>query len=195
MWTGINLIRIESTQLGLSTWSYLTFLEKCDISVKTSFLVVSSPTEPPKIMNSYITSLVPVLLRLWDDINVTIEDNQSEFIQCALVCVGCDLPAGRKLCGFLSHSANLGCSRCYAEFSRGFGCQDYSGFDRTKWEFRTNRKNVATILKFSTKTAQKEKESEFECRYSALLELPYFDPVKMLSIDPMHNLYLGTANI
>ena len=159
--------------------------------------LIPGPKEPPLTVNSYITSLVSELLRLWDGINVTIEDNQLKLIQCALVSVGCDLPAGRKLCGFLSHSANLGCSRCYAEFSRGFGCQDYSGFDRTTWELRTNqkhRKNVATILKCSTKTAQEEKESTFGCRYSALLKLPYFDPVKMLSIDPMHNLYLGTAN-
>ena len=37
------------------------------------------------------------------------------------------------------------------------------------------------------------KESELGCRYSCLLELPYFDPVRMLQVDPMHNLYLGTA--
>jgi len=36
-------------------------------------------------------------------------------------------------------------------------------------------------------------ERELGCRYSSLLKLPYFDPVRMLTIDPMHNLYLGTA--
>ena len=40
---------------------------------------------------------------------------------------------------------------------------------------------------------EKKKESEVGCRYSVLLDLPYFDPVRMLIIDPMHNLYLGTA--
>lgn len=30
-------------------------------------------------------------------------------------------------------------------------------------------------------------------RYSVLLELNYFDPVRMTIIDPMHNLFLGTA--
>lgn len=30
--------------------------------------------------------------------------------------------------------------------------------------------------------------------YSILLELPYFDPVRTLLIDPMHNLFLGTLN-
>lgn len=36
-------------------------------------------------------------------------------------------------------------------------------------------------------------ERKFGTRYSCLLELPYFDPVRMTPIDPMHNLFLGTA--
>ena len=42
-------------------------------------------------------------------------------------------------------------------------------------------------------TDQERMESELGCRYSALLQLPYFNPVKMLAIDPMHNLFLGRA--
>ena len=38
-------------------------------------------------------------------------------------------------------------------------------------------------------------ESELGCRYSVLLLLPYFDPVRMLQLDPMHNLYLGTSKM
>ena len=36
-------------------------------------------------------------------------------------------------------------------------------------------------------------ESEFGCHYSVLTKLPYFDPINMLVIDPMHNLFLGTS--
>lgn len=49
------------------------------------------------------------------------------------------------------------------------------------------------VLKCTTKSAQASQESESGCRYSVLLELPYFDPVRMLPIDPMHNLFLGTG--
>ena len=35
--------------------------------------------------------------------------------------------------------------------------------------------------------------SESGVRYSVLLELPYFDPIRFHVIDPMHNLLLGTA--
>lgn len=44
-----------------------------------------------------------------------------------------------------------------------------------------------------TKTKKSEDEIKYGCRYSVLLDLPYFDPVKMLLVDPMHNLFLGTA--
>ena len=35
------------------------------------------------------------------------------------------------------------------------------------------------------------KESELGCRFSVLLSLPYFDPIRNTVIDLMHNLYLG----
>ena len=36
-------------------------------------------------------------------------------------------------------------------------------------------------------------ESSTGFRYTALLKLPYFNPSRMLIVDPMHNLFLGTA--
>lgn len=96
------------------------------------------------------------------------------------------------------YTANLGCSRCYCNFGTGvFGKHNYSGFDRSNWNLRDNekhRKDVeSTLNKCKTKTSRNLKESELGCRYSCLLQLPYFDAVRMLIIDPMHNLYLGTA--
>ena len=38
-----------------------------------------------------------------------------------------------------------------------------------------------------------ELESQTGIRYSALVELPYFDPIRFTIVDPMHNLFLGTA--
>ena len=39
-----------------------------------------------------------------------------------------------------------------------------------------------------------EQELKLGCRYSALLNLPYFDPVRMTIIDGMHNIFFGSAN-
>lgn len=61
---------------------------------------------------------------------------------------------------------------------------------------RTNeqhRLHVSEIQRASTLTARKGLESKYGCRYSVLLELTYFDPTRMVVIDPMHNLFLGTT--
>lgn len=110
--------------------------------------------------------------------------------------MSCDIPAGRKLCGFLGHNACLGCSKCYKIFPSSVGHKDYSGFDRQNWKPRTgsqHRKNVKAISRCTRVTARNNLESSLGCRYCALLELPYFDPPVMLTIDPMHNLFLGLA--
>lgn len=65
--------------------------------------------EPSKNINSYLTPLVSEL----DGIEFKSHNCGTVKIRCALTCVGCDLPAERKTCGFLSYMANLGCSRCY----------------------------------------------------------------------------------
>ena len=57
-------------------------------------------------------------------------------IRCALMCVSCDILAGRKIWGFLGHSAHLGSSKCLKEFSGTVGSMDYSGFDRHSWKLR-----------------------------------------------------------
>ena len=76
-------------------------------------------------------------------------ENSKATICCAMLCVACDLPAGRKVCGFLSHAANLGCSKCYCAFSTGvFGKTCYAGFGRTMWVLRSNerhRRDVAEL--------------------------------------------------
>ena len=91
----------------------------------------------------------------------------------------------------------MGCSKCKKECTSAsvLGKLDYSGFDRQNWPKRSNqqhRADVNTVLSCKTKT-QREKESELGSRYSALLDLPYFDPVRMTIVDPMHNLFLGTS--
>lgn len=81
--------------------------------------LIPGPSEPSKTMNTYLTPLVADLLTLWDGVSFSTYNNGTQLIRCALLCVGCDLPAARKVCGFLSHSANLGCSRCYSNFGTG----------------------------------------------------------------------------
>ena len=44
-----------------------------------------------------------------------------------------------------------------------------------------------------TLTAKKAIEKEYGAKYSIFFELPYYDSIRFAIIDPMHNLFLGTA--
>ena len=129
-------------------------------------------------------------------IHLSVYGKESELVRYALLCVACDIPASRKVLGFLGHSATLGCSKCLKKYPGSVGNKDYSGFDISKWPPRHNiqhRNDVRKINACKSETKQKELELSLGCRYSVLLDLPYFDPIRMAVIDPMHNLYLGTA--
>ena len=121
---------------------------------------------------------------------------ENVLVRGALLCIACDIPACRKVCGFLGHSATLGCSKHLKRFPGGFGAKDYSGFDRQLRPGRTlaeHKQKIREIRNSATKTERDKLQSKYGCRYSVLLDLPYFDPIRMAIIDPMHNLYIGTA--
>ena len=53
-------------------------------------------------------------------------------------CLACDVPAARKVGGFIGHRGYRGCSRCLKMFpTEHFGdYNDYSGFEKSNWEPR-----------------------------------------------------------
>ena len=75
------------------------------------------------------------------------DEGETHMIRYLLLCVACDIPAGRKVCGFLGHMANLGCSKCYKRFSGSVGNKDYSGFDRSTWNCRSGRQHRNDVEK------------------------------------------------
>ena len=159
--------------------------------------LILGPHEPHHDINSFLEPLVTELQQLWTgtDLNVHSQCAKKK-IHCALVCVACDLPVGRKVRGFLSHNARLGCSRCWTQFSGTVGSMDFSGFDREQWRLRSGseHKQLASCLRSKrTESEIRRVEAKYGCRYSVLLELPYFDAPRMLIVDPMHNLFLGSA--
>ena len=53
--------------------------------------------------------------------------------------------------------------------------------------------NAKKVKNSKTYSERNSLRSAHGCRYCEFLRLPYFDPIRMVIIDPMHNLYLGTA--
>ena len=165
--------------------------------------IIPGPKEPNLHINSFLAPLVDDLLSLWKGIEVEINDLRSGHprrlqVRGVLISVICDIPALSKLTGFLSHTATIGCSKCLKEFPKAaFGEKtNYSGFDRENWRPRddhTHRLLAREYLKKTNRSQQKQFESQHGFRYTELLRLPYFDIVQCCTVDPMHNLFEGTA--
>ena len=162
---------------------------------------IPGPKEPSCAeINPYLEPLVSDLLKLWDGVQMQTPGNfilPSRTIRAALVYISCDLPATRKICGFYGIRAMYGCSKCLKCFPSTFGSNtDYSGFDRSEWQIRTSaahHQHIQRCKDAKTRTERDSRQQEAGARYSELLKLPYFDIVRYHLVDPMHNLFLGTA--
>ena len=98
--------------------------------------VIPGPSEPSHDINPYLQPLVNELLVFWKGQQMEVRrgsDVAMETVRCALLCVTCDTPAGRKVCGFLGHTARLGCFKCLKPFPGSIRTRIFSGFDRSKW--------------------------------------------------------------
>ena len=132
--------------------------------------IIPGPHEPKRDINSFLGPLVEELKLLWSGQLMNIGSlHEQRLVRCAIICVACDLPASKKVAGFLGHTANLGCSKCLKVFPGGVGNKDYSGFDRTMWPPRTNSSHRSAVLRTKNcpnKTQQQKLESELGCRFS-----------------------------
>ena len=153
--------------------------------------------EPPS-MNPYLTPLVDDLKHMWEPGKCLKTHNHPKgvLIRAALLLVAADSPALRKLLGFLAHSANYGCTKCLKKSHGKVGNKDYSGFKKSEWPariFSLHKKNAESVKAAKTDAEAKRLETQYGCRYSEFLKLPYFNVIKHHTLDLMHSLFLGTA--
>ena len=112
------------------------------------FGIIPGPCEPELTVNQYINPLVEELKEFWTGRELEVRCGSQvhrKVVRCALICCSCDLPAGRKLCVFLGHSAHLGCSKCKKYFPSSNSGLDNSGFEREAWVMRTMN-HIAEML-------------------------------------------------
>lgn len=162
--------------------------------------VIPGPKEPKLTVNPYIGPLVQELNDAYRGWIICTKNStvKTVSIRACLGCVTCDIPASRKVCGFLGHAARLGCNKCLKEFpTTSFGEKpNCAGLDRDKWVLRTlasHKASCSDLLVAKNQSSLQSLESKHGLRYSVIIELPYFDPVRFTVVDPMHNLLLGTA--
>ncbi|XP_048255122.1 uncharacterized protein LOC125381851 [Haliotis rufescens] len=158
--------------------------------------IIPALSKEPESLNSFLTPLVTELKALWNGVLMEVQGSSASVsVKMALMCASADIPAARKLCGFMGHGATQGCSHCTKPLWSN-GIRDCGLPNLVQWPSRNREDHLRCASKASaatclTKKKQVEKFSGY--RYTALLELPYFEPSRMSAIDPMHNLFLGTA--
>ncbi|OAD81179.1 hypothetical protein PHYBLDRAFT_102157, partial [Phycomyces blakesleeanus NRRL 1555(-)] len=150
-------------------------------------------------INHYLRPLIVELKKLY--LGVVLSTNEcpsSTLIYAALLLIACDIPTARKTCGFTSHASINACHICNCHISCRTDGKDmnYSGLVFSEWVSHTNEKHCRDAEKWRRARSEAEKmrlERENDVRWSELLELKYFNAVECTIINPMHNLFLGTA--
>lgn len=139
--------------------------------------------------------LVNELLRLWESgfVIPTEAHPTGRRIRVVLMCVCCDKPAAHKVGGFGGHSHTFFCTRCWITqadkgkpeaFQKG-GFRERTDYDHREAGFR--------YTKLDSEAARDKFVKAEATRWTELARLPYFDVVRMIVIDPMHNLLLGVV--
>ncbi|XP_044176728.1 uncharacterized protein LOC122946993 [Acropora millepora] len=160
--------------------------------------IIPSLESEPKLL-TFLDPCVDELNGLWKGILLSrILPPVPLRVVAALLCVAADIPATRKVCGFVGHSANRACSKCSKFFPGGFReKKDFSGFQqRSSWPIRdgvSHKRNCERLKAAKSQSEFGRLSSLYGVHYSALCKLEYFDCVRFHVIDPMHNLLLGTA--
>ena len=111
----------------------------------------------------------------WSDFTALCIFYVSVNLKAGLLCVACDIPAARKVCGFLGHMAKLGCSKCTKEFHINletghacFGCFN-DGEDESPLRNESDHREQADLASMQTTQAAKDRiESQYGSRFTAL---------------------------
>ena len=126
----------------------------------------------------------------------TYECEEGKNIHAALILVSCDIPAARKICGHVS--ALVSCHRCEKKANYENRQHNFAGMeDMDDWFIPRNSdmhyQNALAWRRCNSDTLRKRFVKQTGVRWTELLRLPYFDPIRSTIIDPMHCLFLGIA--
>lgn len=149
-------------------------------------------------INHYLAPIVDELESLWAGISLsrTYECENGKMIRAALILVSCDIPAARKICGHVS--ALVSCHRCEKRANYENRQHNFAGMeDMGDWFIARDpdqhRQNAYAWRRCNSEASRKRFVKQAGVRWSELLRLPYFNPIRSTIIDPMHCLFLGIA--
>ena len=133
----------------------------------------------------------------------TADAPHGRFVRAFLLCAICDLPAAREVGGFASFNATCGCAFCdMALRPRGPGAGSYRDYALSAtgppdtWPLRTDASHRAHATEWSQQRTQAGRAAHMKqhgSRMCALMQLKYFDMIRGIPVDVMHNVFLGSC--
>jgi hypothetical protein len=149
-------------------------------------------------INHYLAPVVNDLISLWAGVtlNSTFEYQKGRNVRAALILVSCDIPAARKICGHISALAS--CHRCEKKANYENRKHNFAGMaDMDEWfilrDSDQHRQDAYEWRRCNSNASRKRFVQQNGVRWSELLRLTYFDPIRFIIVDPMHCLFLGIA--
>ncbi|OBZ66279.1 hypothetical protein A0H81_13832 [Grifola frondosa] len=155
--------------------------------------VIPGPGKPSiDQINHFLALLVDELVVFWDP---GVEYSRSHKfrsgcrVHIALIPLVSDVPAARQVAGLGSHNHTYFCSYCRLK------SEDIENLEPRTWPLRDLASHRRNAEEWRAAQSILEREAAFErsggVRYSELLRLSYWDPIRYVVIDSMHDLYLG----
>jgi len=146
-------------------------------------------------INHYLAPIVDELELLWSGLTLdrTFEHSEGRTIRAALILISCDIPAARKICGHISFLVL--CHRCEKRANYENRQHNFAGANNIiiAQNLDNHRQNALKWRQCKSQAARQRFVKETGVRWTELLRLPYFDPIRFTIIDPMHCLFLGIA--
>lgn len=154
--------------------------------------IIPGPSEPSTSqMNHFLRPLVDELLQFWHTgyyFSRTATYESGRLVRAVVIPLVCDVPALRKVAGFMGHSGHSFCSFCRLQD------HDITNFDVDTWPRYTWEEHVRLASEWRDAPNEKDRDAIWKrhsIRWSELLRLPYWDITKYAVLDAMHNLFLG----
>jgi hypothetical protein len=155
--------------------------------------LLPGPTTPlGHELNHFLRPIVDQLVPAWERgirLSRTALQPKGAVVDLAVAYETADLLAARHLAGLGGATSNWLCSICSL-----FGRQNVWNVDWDSWEKRKpeDMKKIAESWRDAPSEEQRDGIfKEHGIRWTELWRLPYYDPTKMIVVDPMHCLLLG----
>jgi hypothetical protein len=157
--------------------------------------IIPGPHEPSlSEINHLLTPVVEEFQEFWDPgvwYSSTPTYKHGRLVKGALGPVILDLKAARQVTGCASHSATQFCMYCLVVKD------DINNIDHHRWEevsLKVHKKRALAWKSAPTEKARAKLFEKYGIRWSALLDLPYWDLKTFTVIDAMHTALLGNLH-